>query len=135
MEPEFQIEQPLPFPIRPWVINGVSVPEFIIPEEKKEEVLGVLYPFSPVPSLDEQMYDLHADKIFTVRDYRVTCEHGMNYLVSPYYAEAGGTVIDWVPLAIVEQWENEEEEEWSEEEGWDEAEWTEEPWEDEELVV
>ena len=39
---------------------------------------------------------MHADKTFVVRDFRVTWEHGMNYLVSPYYAESGGTVIDWV---------------------------------------
>jgi len=26
----------------------------------------------------------------------VTWEHGMNYLVSPYYPESGGTVIDWM---------------------------------------
>jgi len=34
----------------------------------------------------------------------VTWEHGMNYLVSPYYPESGGTVIDWVD----EDWANEE---------------------------
>jgi hypothetical protein len=42
------------------------------------------------------MYDLHADKMFVVREFRVTWEHGMNYLVSPYYPESGGTVIDWM---------------------------------------
>jgi hypothetical protein len=42
------------------------------------------------------MYDLHADKTFIVKDFLVTWEHGMNYLVSPYYAESGGTVIDWM---------------------------------------
>jgi hypothetical protein len=42
------------------------------------------------------MYDIHADKYFVVREFRVTWEHGMNWLVSPYYPECGGTVIDWV---------------------------------------
>ena len=41
------------------------------------------------------MYDIHADKKFMVKEFRVTWEHGMNYLVSPYYPESGGTVIDW----------------------------------------
>jgi hypothetical protein len=34
--------------------------------------------------------------MFIVKDFRVTWEHGMNYLVSPYYPESGGTVIDWM---------------------------------------
>jgi hypothetical protein len=40
--------------------------------------------------------DLHAGKKFLIKDFRVTWEHGMNYLVSPYYPESGGTVIDWM---------------------------------------
>jgi hypothetical protein len=32
-----------------------------------------------------------------VRDFRVTWENGQNWLVSPYYPNSGGTVIDWVP--------------------------------------
>jgi hypothetical protein len=72
------------------------VEEFIIPEEDREIVLEQLYPFSPIPKLTDVVYDLHADKTFTVREFRVTWEHGMNYLVSPYYPESGGTVIDWM---------------------------------------
>lgn len=91
------IEEKLPYPTRPMRFpNGSSVEEFIIPEEDKEIVLDQLYPFSPVPKLTDTMLDLHADKSFVVRDFRVTWEHGMNYLVSPYYPESGGTVIDWV---------------------------------------
>jgi hypothetical protein len=65
---------------------------------KKGEVLKELYPFIPVPSLDEERYDLHADKTFKVKDFCVTRERGMNFLVSPYYFESGGTVIDWMPV-------------------------------------
>jgi hypothetical protein len=91
------IEEKLPYPTRPLVFpDGSFVEEFIIPDEDRELVLEQLYPFSPVPKLDDVLYDLHADKTFTVRDYRVTWEHGMNYLVSPYYPESGGTVIDWI---------------------------------------
>jgi hypothetical protein len=36
-------------------------------------------------------------KKFSLREFRVTREGGMNCLVNPYYEEGGGTVIDWVP--------------------------------------
>ena len=66
-------------------------------DEKKEPVLAALYPFIPKPSLDEERIDLHSGRKFKIRDFRVTREGGMNCLVSPYYEEGGGTVIDWVP--------------------------------------
>jgi hypothetical protein len=94
---EIPIEERLPYPTRPMFFpNGASVEEFIIPEEDKEIVLEQLYPFSPIPKLTDVVYDLHADKTFMIREFRVTWEHGMNYLVSPYYPESGGTVIDWM---------------------------------------
>jgi hypothetical protein len=97
MEENNPLDEPLPYPTRPLFFpNGECVEEFIIPDENREIVLEQLYPFSPVPKLTDVMYDLHADKTFVVRDFRVTWEHGMNYLVSPYYPESGGTVIDWV---------------------------------------
>ena len=102
MENEFSsdnrtLDERLPYPTKPMVFqDGTSVEEFIIPEEDKELVLEQLYPFSPIPKLTDTVYDLHADKTFIVREFRVTWEHGMNYLVSPYYPESGGTVIDWM---------------------------------------
>jgi hypothetical protein len=90
-------EDKLPFPTRPLKVQGGTVEEFIIPEDKKEEVLEQLYLFDPVPSLDEEMYDLHEGKKFKVSDFRVTWEHGRNWLVSPYYPSSGGSVIDWMP--------------------------------------
>ena len=97
MEDESQIEERLPYATQPMYFpNGNWVEEFIIPEEDKEIVLEQLYPFSPVPKLTDEMYDIHAEKTFIVRDFRVTWEHGMNFLVSPYYPESGGTVIDWM---------------------------------------
>lgn len=89
-------EKRLPYDTRPlYFPDGSSVEEFIIPDEDRELVLAQLYPFSPVPQLTDQLIDIHVDKVFTVKDFRVTWEHGMNYLVSPYYPEGGGTVIDW----------------------------------------
>ncbi len=40
----------------------------------------------------------------------MTWEHGMNYLVSPYYPESGGTVIDWT-----------DEDNWADDEDFDET--------------
>ncbi len=94
---ENPIEEKLPYPTQPMMFpDGTSVEEFIIPEEDKEIVLEQIYPFLPIPKLTDVIYDLHADKTFEVREFRVTWEHGMNYLVSPYYPESGGTVIDWM---------------------------------------
>ncbi len=90
------MDEKLPYPTRPLVLpNGAVVEEFIIPEEDRELVLEQLYPFIPVPKLTDRMIDIHVDKDFVVKDFRVTWEFGMNYLVSPYYPEGGGTVIDW----------------------------------------
>lgn len=97
MDDEPPIDEKLPYSTKPMYFpDGTSVEEFIIPDEDKEIVLAELYPFSPIPKLTDVLYDMHADKRFVVKDFRVTWEHGMNYLVSPYYPEHGGTVIDWV---------------------------------------
>ena len=94
---ENPIEEKLPYATRPMFFpNGTSVEEFIIPDEDKEIVLEQLYPFSPIPKLTDEVEDMHAGKKFIVKDFRVTWEHGINYLVSPYYPESGGTVIDWI---------------------------------------
>ena len=96
MDNETPLDEKLPYQTRlMYFPNGASVEEFIIPDEDRELVLEQLYPFSPIPKLTDVMYDIHADKKFVVKDFRVTWEHGMNYLVSPYYPESGGTVIDW----------------------------------------
>ncbi len=88
----------LPFPTKPCFINGIQVEEYIIPEDKKEQVFKALYPFIPLPSLDEERCDLHSGRQFKIREFRVTREGSMNCLVSPYYEEGGGSVIDCMPL-------------------------------------
>ncbi len=87
----------LPFPTKAIVINGVKIEEYVIPNEKKDVVLRALYPFFPLPSLDEDRIDIHSGKRFKVHEFRVTREGGQNLLVSPFYEEGGGTVIDWAP--------------------------------------
>ncbi len=88
-------ERPLPFPTYPLKVNGGYVDVYVIPEEKKGEVLKRLYPFMPLPSLDDVMLDIHEDKTFKVREFMVLRSPGMNWLVSPYFPRSGGTVIDW----------------------------------------
>ncbi len=96
MRPDQILDQRLPFPTRPLDVRGGNAEEYIIPDDHKEVVLKMFYPFSPVPSLDDEMLDLHEDKTFVVRDFRLVREGRMNCLVSPYYSDSGGTVIDWV---------------------------------------
>jgi len=99
-------EERLPFPTKPLKIGNDVVEEYIIPDDRKQEVLEQLYIFEGVPSLDEELYDLHEGKKFLVRDFRVTWEDGQNWLVSPYYPNSGGTVIDWMPA----DWDDENDE-------------------------
>jgi hypothetical protein len=106
------MDEKLPYSTRPLIFpDGSVVEEFIIPDEDRELVLKQLYPFSPVPKLTDRMIDIHVDREFVVKDFRVTWEHGMNYLVSPYYPEGGGTVIDW--------WDTE----WQVDDEFEESEW------------
>ena len=92
----------LPFPTVPLQINDVIVEEYIIPPAMKRQVLEQVYPFRPIPSLDAEYYDLHSERRFRVHQFRVTREDGFNCLVSPYYEDGGGTVIDWVPADEIE---------------------------------
>jgi len=93
---ERRSEPRLPFPVRTVDIAGGTIEVYVIPDDQKAAVLKELYPFTPVPSLEAERYDLHAGKKFRVKDFCVTREAGMNWLVSPYYFESGGTVIDWM---------------------------------------
>jgi hypothetical protein len=52
----------------------------------------------PVPSLDDVKEDIHTGKRFRVREFLVAREGETNVLASPFYLEAGGTVIDWWPV-------------------------------------
>lgn len=90
------LDAPLPFPIK--VVPSATGPVRIyeIPDDKKGAVLEQLYIFRPVPSLDDVMEDIHTGKRFRVREFLVAREGKTNVLASPYYLEAGGTVIDWL---------------------------------------
>ncbi len=87
----------LSFPTRTVGAGAGEVEEYIIPEEEKGRVLEDMYPFEPFPDLDGTMFDLHEEKPFRVRDFRVIRGEAMDYLVSPYFFNSGGTVMDWMP--------------------------------------
>jgi len=95
--PETAVDARLPYPTR-WVeAVGGKVEEYIIPERDKAAVLERLYVFDPVPSLYETMFDVHEERHFKVGEFRVVRDAGMDMLVSPYFFQSGGTVIDWLP--------------------------------------
>jgi len=87
----------LPFRTRTVELFGRTVEEYSIPEVMKGPVLDLLYPFRPVPRLGDVRYDLHAGRLFVVREFRVFRDMEMNFLASPYSASGGGLVIDWAP--------------------------------------
>ena len=90
-------QERLDYPTEPLKMsNGCEVERYVIPEEDKQKTLDSLYPFFDVPPLDAVMLDLHTQRTFKVRDYIVTREGNGNFLVTPYYAEKGGTVLDWM---------------------------------------
>jgi hypothetical protein len=71
--------------------------EYEIPEECKAGVLKKMYPFVDCPKMDDKRYDHCEGEAFIVRDFKVVRENEANYLVSPYYHNSGGTVLDWFP--------------------------------------
>jgi len=87
----------LPYPTRRVSALNGEVEEYIIPDREKTAVLEKLYIFDPVPSLYETMFDVHEERHFKVGEFRVVRDGGMDMLVSPYFFQSGGTVIDWLP--------------------------------------
>ncbi|MBR1835882.1 MAG: hypothetical protein IJ783_01210 [Kiritimatiellae bacterium] len=87
----------LPFPTVKHYCGSEVVEEYVIPDDKRAEVLERLFIFDPVPGLDELVVDIHENRAFRVRDYKVVKDSQGLWLVSPYYFSSGGTVIDWVP--------------------------------------
>ena len=90
-------EPRLPYPSRLVRFQGRMIEEYIVPAEDRSRLLDRLYPFEPVPGVDDEMYDLHEEKRFFVRDFRVIRQDEANLLVSPYFFESGGSVLDWMP--------------------------------------
>ena len=87
----------LPYPLRElrmW--RGKPAMEYVIPEEAREKVLKDVYPFEECPALSDELFDIHEEKMFMVKDFKVIRQFGRNLLVSPYFAHSGGMVVDWM---------------------------------------
>ena len=73
------------------MLNGTS-----FRKAERREVLSRLYPLTDVPSMDEEMVDLHTGRRFVVREFAVVRDGDGNLHVTPYYAEKGGIVLYWI---------------------------------------
>lgn len=92
----------LPFPTQKIQTIFGEMTEYLIPDEQKEQVLKELHPYGAPPPLDAVLVDIHSDREFTVRDYKVVEQNGYVMPVSPYFAEDGASVIDWEPKESAE---------------------------------
>ncbi len=91
---------PLPYPLKPLdMARGPQTREYEIPEGERDRLLEELYPFFPPLPPQRRVYDLHQGEYFQAREYRIIRERGRNLLVSPFYPQTGGTVLDWMPNA------------------------------------
>ena len=75
-----------------------TVTYYDIPEFEKGKMLKIMYPFSPIPKMNEYYLDIHQDEKFRISDYMLIRDDEKNYLVSPYYPESGGMVVDWLEM-------------------------------------
>ncbi len=85
----------LPYPTQPISTLYGDTVEYLIPEGQKEKVLKKLYPFGRPPALTQTMMDIHEKKTFTVKDFKVVQQGDYVLLASPYFANSGGSVVDW----------------------------------------
>lgn len=77
-------------------LHGAPVEIYDIPEDSRQQLLEKLFFLTNLPELDDKMWDIHEDKIFTVREFMVTREGVGNFLVCPAYLHSGGTLLDWM---------------------------------------
>ncbi|MGN0892645.1 MAG: hypothetical protein ACI4Q0_05130 [Oligosphaeraceae bacterium] len=70
--------------------------EYVIPIKDKQKVLRALWPFKgPVPKLNDTFFDIHSQKEFKVKEFRVIRCRGRNMICAPDYPNTGGMVVDW----------------------------------------
>lgn len=79
--------------------------EYVIPQEKKAEVLKKLWPFDgKPPAMEDTLQCIHEGKTFKVKDFKVISvrfvheQLGYRFfpmLASPFYRHSGGTILDW----------------------------------------
>ena len=91
-------QAPLDYPLTWKKFNTRSYKflQYVIPPEEKESVIRKLWMFDGAERLnmDATYLDIHCNKTFQLKDAIITREDGCNFIMSPYYAEAGGTLLD-----------------------------------------
>lgn len=91
-------QEPLKYPTvwKQFQNHGYRFRQYVIPPEEKAAVIRKLWMFDGAERLDmDATYlDIHCNKTFKLRDAIITREDGCNFIMSPYYPEAGGTLLD-----------------------------------------
>ena len=96
--------EPLPYPLKTLeMAKGPAEQVYDIPEEDKAALLPTLYPFTPCPDLDDEIFDLHEETLFRFREAQVIRYRDRNLLVSPHYAHSGGMTVDFLPKGSATQ--------------------------------
>ena len=89
-----------PYPIKTIESNILgTVSYYDIPDSDKGKILKIMYPFWPIPRMNDYYLDIHENKKFRVSDYMLIREDSKNYVVSPYYPHSGGMAVDWMELS------------------------------------
>lgn len=83
--------------------NCCGLDVFVIPPEKKYEVLASAYLFSPVPRPNDVLEDIHTGREFLFKDLLVVKNNDRVELETPFFWDGGGSVIDWVPASSPRQ--------------------------------
>ena len=70
--------------------------EYEIPAKDLEKTLKLVCPFDMNFSPEAEFVDIHESKLVKAKDLRIIICHGVNMIISPYYAHSGGTLVDLV---------------------------------------
>ena len=100
-------QEPLKYPMvwKQFQNHNYRFRQYVIPPEEKAAVIRKLWMFDGAERLDmDATYlDIHCNKTFKLRDAIITREDDCNFIMSPYYAEAGGTLLDMTLYTIEQQ--------------------------------
>ena len=92
-------DEVLPYPLKTMDSKMFgTVTYYDIPKCDKGKILKLMYPFWPIPKMNEYYIDIHEDARFKVSDYMLIRDMDKNYLVSPFYPNSGGMAVDWLEI-------------------------------------
>ena len=78
------------------LIDSRGDAEYQIPAEELGKTLKMISPFDMDFSPDREYLDIHSAKIVKAKDLKIIRSHEINIIVSPFYAESGGTLVDLI---------------------------------------